>query len=227
MTTSEPANLISLSDASKLGVTALVREAEGGREQFIVRDGRPVAVVMSMERFEQFQSLQEDFADLALAASRMLTSGSGRYALTDVLERFGYTREALADEPDPDRSTPEPDTPAKAQGGFPSIDPARHPLLGKWRIVGMDLWDRDYLDLVEPAYIEFDARGGGEFAFGAVQGSLDLWYAPLSIDFTWVGSDEMDEVSGAGSAELAEDGTMTGEIRFHHGDESEFTARRW
>ena len=48
MTTSETANLISLSDASKLGVTALVREAEGGREQLIVRDGRPVAVVMSM-----------------------------------------------------------------------------------------------------------------------------------------------------------------------------------
>ena len=98
---------------------------------------------------------------------------------------------------------------------------------GRWRIVEMDLWDRDYLDLVEPAYIEFDARGGGEFAFGAVQGSLDFWYAPLSIDFTWVGSDEMDEVSGAGSAELADDGMMAGEIRFHLGDESGFRARPW
>ena len=34
-----------------------------------------------------------------------------------------------------------------------------HPLLGKWRIVEMELWDRDFLDLVEPAYIRFDAQG--------------------------------------------------------------------
>jgi hypothetical protein len=28
-----------------------------------------------------------------------------------------------------------------------------HPPLGKWRIVAADLWDCDYLDLVEPACI--------------------------------------------------------------------------
>ena len=102
MATSETANLISMSEASKRGVSALVREAENGREQIITRDDRPVAVVMSMERFEHFQSLQADFADLALAASRVLTSGSGHYALSDVLERFGYLREALEDELGPD-----------------------------------------------------------------------------------------------------------------------------
>jgi hypothetical protein len=25
-----------------------------------------------------------------------------------------------------------------------------HPLLGKWRIIEMELWDSDFLDLVEP-----------------------------------------------------------------------------
>src|SRR5690242_18629713 len=47
-----------------------------------------------------------------------------------------------------------------------------HPLLGKWRIVETALWDSDFLDLVEPAYIRFDAQGRGEFVFGAVQASL-------------------------------------------------------
>ncbi len=28
-----------------------------------------------------------------------------------------------------------------------------YPLIGEWRIVEADLWDRDYLDLVEPASI--------------------------------------------------------------------------
>ena len=101
-----------------------------------------------------------------------------------------------------------------------------HPLLGKWRIVEMELWDSDFLDLVEPAYIHFDAQGHGEFAFGAVQGSLHCRYSSASVRFTWQGSDEMDPASGAGDAELDEDGLLTGEIRFHGGDDSSFKARR-
>ena len=34
-------------------------------------------------------------------------------------------------------------------------------LIGRWRIVESDLWDRDYLDLVEPAYMTFAKNGRG------------------------------------------------------------------
>jgi hypothetical protein len=27
-------------------------------------------------------------------------------------------------------------------------------LIGKWRIIEMELWDKNYLDMVEPAYTE-------------------------------------------------------------------------
>jgi hypothetical protein len=54
-----------------------------------------------------------------------------------------------------------------------------HPLLGKWRIVEMALWDSDFLDMLEPAYISFDAQGRGEFVFGTVQGSLHCRYGPV------------------------------------------------
>ena len=104
---------------------------------------------------------------------------------------------------------------------------ARKTLIGKWRIVEMALWDADYLDLVEPAYIKFDRGGLGEFVFGAVTGGLACSYTGASVDFTWQGHNEMDEASGAGSAELQDDGTLTGEIKFHLGDESTFKARRW
>lgn len=102
-----------------------------------------------------------------------------------------------------------------------------HPLLGRWRIVEMELWDADFLDLVEPAYITFDQQGGGEFVFGAVHGSLDRSYGPEDVGFTWRGSDEMDPACGDGDAELDEDGSLVGEIRFHGGDESAFKAHRW
>ena len=35
------------------------------------------------------------------------------------------------------------------------------PLSGKWRIVEMALWDKDFLDMMEPAYIAFDGQVGG------------------------------------------------------------------
>ena len=57
---------------------------------------------------------------------------------------------------------------------------SHHPLVGKWRITGLELWD-----------------------------------------------DEMDEASGDGHARLKPDGALTGRIRFHLGDVSSFSARRW
>ena len=100
-------------------------------------------------------------------------------------------------------------------------------LLGKWRIVGMELWDTDFVDMLEPAHITFDAKGGGAFLFGAVHGDLDCRYGPGGVRFTWADFDEMHPTSGAGSAKLAPNGSLTGEIRFHHGDQSTFKARRW
>lgn len=45
-----------------------------------------------------------------------------------------------------------------------------HPLLGRWRITSMELWDAAFIDLLGSGYIQFDADGGGEIVFGAVQG---------------------------------------------------------
>jgi hypothetical protein len=103
---------------------------------------------------------------------------------------------------------------------------AHHPLVGQWRIVAADLWDCDYLDLVEPASITFGKDGRGEFAFGAVHGDMELQYAPSTIIFTWAGFDEMDDVIGAGSAKLDDDGTLEIELSFHLGDDAVLKARR-
>jgi hypothetical protein len=104
---------------------------------------------------------------------------------------------------------------------------ARNTLMGKWRIFEMGLWDTDYLDLVEPAYIRFDRGGSGEFVFGAVTGRLDCDGTGEDVEFRWRGHDEMDEASGDGWAELEDDGNLVGEIKFHRGDKSTFKARRW
>ena len=49
-------------------------------------------------------------------------------------------------------------------------------LIGRWRIVAADLWERGHLDLCGPATLDIRADGHGEIAFGALQASLDLAY---------------------------------------------------
>ena len=46
----------------------------------------------------------------------------------------------------------------------------------RWRIVEIDIWDKDFLDLVETAHLTFKGATGGEIAFGALKGFLDVRY---------------------------------------------------
>ncbi|GAB4193493.1 MAG: hypothetical protein OHK0024_33680 [Thalassobaculales bacterium] len=99
-------------------------------------------------------------------------------------------------------------------------------LIGRWRIVEADIWERDYLDMVEPATMVIEADGHGEIAFGAMQAGLDLECARTLVFFTWEGFDEMDEVRRSGSAELQEDGTLEIAFAYLHGDEATLKAER-
>jgi len=101
---------------------------------------------------------------------------------------------------------------------------------GRWRIEEMDLWDRDALDLVQPAFIEFGRDRSGSFGFIAVEGWLDCHEAQIDgkpgIEFSWQGYDDGDQVSGRGWTVLGEDRFLRGRIFFHQGDDSGFRAAR-
>ena len=101
---------------------------------------------------------------------------------------------------------------------------------GRWRIIEMDLWDRDAIDLLGPAFIEITRNGTGEFRFIAVEGDLDCRSQEReglpAVEFTWTGNDECDPASGRGWATLQPDGSLHGHIYFHLGDDSGFRAER-
>jgi hypothetical protein len=80
--------------------------------------------------------------------------------------------------------------------------PANCRLIGRWRIVEADIWDRAYLNLSGPATLTITAQGG-EIAFGALEAGLEVEYARDSIGFRWAGCDEGDEVEGEGTAGTA------------------------
>ncbi|CAN5137184.1 hypothetical protein BH18ACT4_BH18ACT4_05810 [soil metagenome] len=101
---------------------------------------------------------------------------------------------------------------------------------GRWRIVEMELWDRDATDLIGPAFIEIRSDGTGSFRFIAVEGWMDIRKVDRAglpgIEFSWDGNEECDPASGRGWATLESDGSLSGRIYIHSGDDSAFRAIR-
>ena len=87
--------LISVSNASKKGVSGLIKDAEAGREHVVLRNDKPVAAIVSIHSLEEMQEMQNHFIDLSTAVARLLTTSPKRHSLDEVLERFGYSREEL------------------------------------------------------------------------------------------------------------------------------------
>ncbi len=104
-----------------------------------------------------------------------------------------------------------------------------NPFVGRWRIIEMELWGREDLDLVVPAFIEFDRNGMGEFQFVAVQGWLDCRLGERggmpAVEFSWEGQDDADASLGRGWA-IHRDGKLEGRWFFHRGDDSWFLATK-
>jgi hypothetical protein len=101
-------------------------------------------------------------------------------------------------------------------------------LAGYWRIVEMEVWDAEYIDLVVPGFIEFSGDGMGAFQFGTVRGWLDSRFgsraATSRADFSWKGENDNDPGSGRGWAELRGD-RLEGRLYIHGGRPGTWTCR--
>ena len=98
-----------------------------------------------------------------------------------------------------------------------------NPFVGRWRIVWMELWGQDFVDMEVPGYFTFREDGGGDFQFGLVCGAMDYRVNGDCVEFSWNGNDEMDDASGRGHAKI-DPKDIVGCIYFHKGDDSEFRA---
>lgn len=100
--------------------------------------------------------------------------------------------------------------------------------VGRWRISAMEMWDQDYIDLLEPGFFEFGSDGLGSFVFGAVRGWLDARVSERGarVDFTWQGECEGDDVFGRGWFTLESENQAGGMLFIHAGDESGVTIVR-
>jgi hypothetical protein len=102
--------------------------------------------------------------------------------------------------------------------------------LGKWRIAEMEVWGRDYMDLVVPAHITFEDEAMGRFQFGTVEGWIDCRFEVRDdgqhVEFSWEGQSDTDPGCGRGFGSLISADELHGRIFIHQGDDSAFRAVR-
>ena len=103
----------------------------------------------------------------------------------------------------------------------------RNPYIGKWRIIEMEMWDQEFIDMETEGFFLFEKEGSGSFQFGLVQGQIDYRIEKTGeverLEFSWEGQDENDEGMGRGWA-LVKNDHLEGRFFFHLGDDSWFKA---
>jgi len=104
----------------------------------------------------------------------------------------------------------------------------RNSYLRKWRIIEMEMWDQDFIDMETEGHFSFEKDEIGYFQFGLVQGRIDYRIEKVGeierLEFSWEGQDENDEALGRGWAVIKDD-HIEGRFYFHLGDYSSFKAK--
>ncbi|WP_158605458.1 type II toxin-antitoxin system Phd/YefM family antitoxin [Amycolatopsis panacis] len=96
-------DLISVSDANKQGVSKLVAEASEGRDLVLIKNNKPAAVIVGIDKIERLQRLDEiedDLRLMTLALVRAATDSGRRVTLEDAAAKFGIDLDELDDDED-------------------------------------------------------------------------------------------------------------------------------
>lgn len=101
--------------------------------------------------------------------------------------------------------------------------------IGRWRIIEMEVWDQDFVDLKGVGYFQFTKDNLGTFQFGTTRGQLDCrietYDTETRVEFSWDGQDYNDLATGRGWATIR-DGQLFGKLFIHLGDDSWFKAEK-
>ncbi|MDV2978418.1 type II toxin-antitoxin system Phd/YefM family antitoxin [Glutamicibacter sp. HZAU] len=86
---------MSITEASRSGLSALVAAAEEGHDTVLSRHGKVVAEVVSAKEIAQLRQDRETLRDAALVMARFATDSGARTTLDQALEFFNLDRAEL------------------------------------------------------------------------------------------------------------------------------------
>jgi antitoxin (DNA-binding transcriptional repressor) of toxin-antitoxin stability system len=85
-------DLISVTEASKQGVSKLVADAENGRPHVLVRNNKAVAAIVNiadLDRLQRVDELEDDVRLLSIALARAAADSGRRYEVDEVAAELG------------------------------------------------------------------------------------------------------------------------------------------
>ena len=97
------AESITVTEASRLGVSDLVRRASQGHDIVVEKHGTPLAAIVGLARFTELEELEADLRSAALVLARLATDNGVRVGLDEVIASLGFNRAELEAELDADR----------------------------------------------------------------------------------------------------------------------------
>jgi len=101
--------------------------------------------------------------------------------------------------------------------------------MGKWRILEMVQWDKDFIDLVMPGRITIRKDRLSGFQFSAARGDIGYRTERTGdlelLEFSWERPNESDHAWGRDWALMANNG-LCGMLCFHFGNRSSFRTTR-
>jgi antitoxin (DNA-binding transcriptional repressor) of toxin-antitoxin stability system len=95
--------MISVTDASRRGMSSLIRDAEAGRTICILRSNKVTAFVVGepvVERLDRLDELEDDLRLMTLTLIRMATDTGGRFSLDEVFDELEIDLDETAEADD-------------------------------------------------------------------------------------------------------------------------------
>ncbi|MEI7697403.1 MAG: type II toxin-antitoxin system prevent-host-death family antitoxin [Actinomycetes bacterium] len=86
---------LTVSQATELGVSAILRQARDGQPLIVEKHGIPVAAVVAISRFEELEELERDLRSASLVLARLASDNGKRSTLDEVISSLGFDRESL------------------------------------------------------------------------------------------------------------------------------------
>jgi len=101
-------------------------------------------------------------------------------------------------------------------------------IYSRWQIESMGIWEKEFIDLIEPGYILLDSNGTGSMVWGAINSTIHGGFCPEKnkYEFRWQGFDEGDPVTGIVRLHFISRNKAVGNLSIENGDATDLVLVR-
>lgn len=86
---------VSISDLTRAGAKDIFSSLIKDKEKIILKNNKPIGAILSLERYQELISMEEDYILYLEAIKRLEANNSPTISIHSVLEKYNITKEEL------------------------------------------------------------------------------------------------------------------------------------